>query len=136
MWCGFEGTLRPNTLMCINSLICVITLFSSYCFLNYYQLLLLGVDLRALTGQTHDYQSTLVSNWILLLGVYSRALSAKHTTTGWRSLLGCLKSHVIFRKRATNYRALLWKITYEDKASYDSTPPCISQLLCANRILL
>jgi len=31
---------------------------------------------------------------------------------------------VIFRKRATNYRALLRKMTYEDKASYDSTPPC------------
>jgi len=32
---------------------------------------------------------------------------------------------VIFRKRATSYRALLRKMTYEDKASYDSTPPCI-----------
>ena len=31
---------------------------------------------------------------------------------------------VISRKRATNYRALLQKMTYEDKASYDSTPPC------------
>jgi len=26
-----------------------------------------------------------------------------------------------FGKRATNYRALLWEITYKDKASYDST---------------
>ena len=32
------------------------------------------------------------------------------------------KLQVIFRKRATNYRALLRQITYEDKASYDSTP--------------
>ena len=48
-----------------------------------------------------------------------------HTfTTGWRRLIGCLKLQVIFRKRATNYRALLRKMTYEDKASYDSTPPC------------
>jgi len=31
---------------------------------------------------------------------------------------------VIYRKRATNYRALLWKMTYEDRASYDSMPPC------------
>ena len=29
-----------------------------------------------------------------------------------------------FRKRATNYRALLWKIAYNDKASYESSPPC------------
>jgi len=33
------------------------------------------------------------------------------------------KLQVIFRKRATIYRALLRKMTYEDKASYDSTPP-------------
>jgi len=45
-------------------------------------------------------------------------------TTGWRRLIGCLKVQVIFRKRATNYTALLQKMTYEDKASYDSTPPC------------
>jgi len=44
--------------------------------------------------------------------------------TGWRRLVGCLKSQVIFRKRATNYRALFRNMTYEDKASYDSTPPC------------
>jgi len=30
-----------------------------------------------------------------------------------------------FRKRATIYRALLRKMTYEDKASYGSTPPCM-----------
>jgi len=31
------------------------------------------------------------------------------------------KLQVIFRKRDTNYRALLQKMTYIDKASYDST---------------
>ena len=35
-----------------------------------------------------------------------------------------LKLQVIFRKRATNNRAFLRKMTYKDKASYDSTPPC------------
>ena len=38
--------------------------------------------------------------------------------------IGCLKLQVIFRKRACNYRALLRKMTYEDKASYGSSPPC------------
>ena len=53
-------------------------------------------------------------------------LSAElHFGTGWRRLVGCLKVQIIFRKRATNYRALLRKMTYEDKSSYDSTPPCI-----------
>jgi len=32
------------------------------------------------------------------------------------------------RQRATNYRALLRKMTYEDKASYDSSPSCM--ILC------
>jgi len=47
--------------------------------------------------------------------------------TGWRRPIGCLKLQVIFRKRATDYRALLRKITYEDKASYDSTPLCTAK---------
>jgi len=41
-----------------------------------------------------------------------------------KTLIGSLKLQVIFRKRATNYTALLRKMTCEDKASYDSTPPC------------
>jgi len=51
-----------------------------------------------------------------------------HTrATGWRRPIGCLKLQVIFRKRATNYRALLRKATYKDKTSYDSRPPCKSK---------
>ena len=39
---------------------------------------------------------------------------------------------VIFRKRATNYRALLQKMTYIDKVSYKSSPPCTHLVLkCA-----
>ena len=45
---------------------------------------------------------------------------------GWSRLIRCLKLQVVFRERATNYRALLRKMTYEDKASCDSTPPCSS----------
>jgi len=45
-------------------------------------------------------------------------------STGWRRPIVCLKLQVIFCKRATNYRALLRKMTYKDKASYDSMPPC------------
>ena len=42
----------------------------------------------------------------------------------WRRLIKCLKSQVVFRKRATNHRACLREMTYKDKTSYDSTPPC------------
>ena len=45
-------------------------------------------------------------------------------TTKWRRPRGCLKSQVIFCKKATTYRALLLKMTYKDKASYESSPPC------------
>jgi len=40
--------------------------------------------------------------------------------TVWRRLRGCLKLQVIFRKMAINHRALLWEMTYRDKASYGS----------------
>ena len=50
----------------------------------------------------------------------------KRQTTGWRRLIGCLKLQVGFRKRASNYRALLQKVTCKDKVSYGSSPPCIS----------
>ena len=44
--------------------------------------------------------------------------------TGWWRPIGCLKLQVIFRKSAINYRALLRKMTYKDKAFYGSSPPC------------
>jgi len=52
-------------------------------------------------------------------------------TTGWRRLIGCLKLLVIFCKRATNYRALLRKVTYADEAFYGSLPRLI--MLCLLR---
>jgi len=45
----------------------------------------------------------------------------RHMSTGWRSCTGWLKLQVSFRKWATNYRALLRKMTYKYKASL---PPC------------
>jgi len=58
--------------------------------------------------------------------MYTRMYEYARQATGWRRLIGCLKLHVIFRTRAANCRALLRKTTYEDKALYDSTPPCIT----------
>jgi len=46
--------------------------------------------------------------------------------TGWWRPIGYLRLKVIFRKRDTNSRALLQKMTYKDKASYGSSPPCIT----------
>jgi len=48
-----------------------------------------------------------------------------HADTGWRRLIGSLKLQIIFHKRATEYRSLLRKMTYEHKGSYESSPPCM-----------
>jgi len=53
--------------------------------------------------------------------------------TSRRRPIGCLKLQVISHKRANNYRALLRKMTYKDKASHDSTPPCTHP--CTSRTL-
>ena len=45
-------------------------------------------------------------------------------STGWRRLIGSPKLQIIFHQRATTYRALLRKMTYKDKGSYESSPPC------------
>ena len=50
-------------------------------------------------------------------------LQVSSSRTGWRRSIGCLNMQVISRKRATNCRALLRKMTHEDQASYESSPP-------------
>ena len=46
--------------------------------------------------------------------------------TEWRRIIGSPKLQVIFHKRATKYTSLLRKMTYKDKGSYESLPPCIA----------
>ena len=46
--------------------------------------------------------------------------------TGWRRPMSCLKLQVTFRKRDTDYRALLRTMTYKGKVSYASSPHCTS----------
>jgi len=48
--------------------------------------------------------------------------------TGWRRTIGCLMLQVIFHKRATKYRAFWREMTYKNKASSGSSPPCIIQM--------
>jgi len=44
--------------------------------------------------------------------------------TGWRRLIGSPMLQIILHKRAIKYRSLLQKMTYKDKGSYESSPPC------------
>ena len=55
----------------------------------------------------------------------STLINMINTFTGWRRLIGSPKLQIIFHKRATKYRSLLRKMTYKDKGSYESSPPCI-----------
>jgi len=57
--------------------------------------------------------------------VYTYTQEHIYVYTGWRRLIGSPKLQIIFHKRATKYRSLLRKMTYEDKASYESSPPCV-----------
>jgi len=41
--------------------------------------------------------------------------------TGWRRPIGCLELQVIFRKRATDYSALLQEMTYENNGTLGNT---------------
>ena len=59
-----------------------------------------------------------------LQDIISIAYGWRLTSTGWPRPIGCLQFQVIFRKRATNYRALLREMTYKDKAACGSSLPC------------
>ena len=72
-------------------------------------------------GRTHVHIHALYTYVCVYTCIY---LLLHSQGTGFRRLIGCLKLQVIFRKRATNYRALLRKIPCEDKTSYGSSPPC------------
>ena len=50
----------------------------------------------------------------------------QYIDTGWRRLIRSPKLQIIFHKRATKNRSLLREMTYKDKGSYESLPPCSS----------
>jgi len=62
-------------------------------------------------------------NSILLRGTRDCHILLSHST-GWRRLIGSRKLQIIFHKRATKCGALLLKMTYKDKGSYEFSPPC------------
>jgi len=66
------------------------------------------------------YEPEFVENWKLTFSGEYLSFGG----TGWRRLIGSPELQIIFHKRATKYRSLLWKMTYKDKGSYESSPPC------------
>jgi len=53
-----------------------------------------------------------------------------------RRLIGSPKLQIISHKRAIKCRSLLRKMTYKDKGSYESSPPCISSVTTGWRRLI
>jgi len=65
------------------------------------------------------------SAFIVPVDTYNeRTKATSKDATEWRRGIGCLELQVFFRKRATNYKALLRKTICKDKASYAPLPPC------------
>ena len=75
------------------------------------------------TTSWEPYQKRLNSLW----GSFAKeTYHFKKPTTGWRGLIGSPKLQIMFHKRAAKCRSLLRKMTYKDKGSYESSPPCNS----------
>ena len=68
--------------------------------------------------------TTSLMTFFFFLGIFKCCFVERVLITGWRRLIRSPKLHIIFHKRAAEYRALLLKMTYEDKGSYESSPPC------------
>ena len=75
-------------------------------------------------GYSLQWSSWPSSNEPATRGAKSKAVHPAAYTTGWRRLIGSPKLQVILHKRATKHRSLLRKMTYKDKGSYESSPPC------------
>ena len=76
-----------------------------------------------------------VPRWPFLITYTKRAPIQKRLDTGRRRNIGCLNLQVSFRKRSINYRDLLRKIIYKDKASYASSLRCNLESVCIDRDL-
>ena len=77
-----------------------------------------GDALAASSLETASVSVCIYVTWLLQMWCTDESMTSKDMSTRWRRPVGCLKLQVIFRKGATDYRALLRKMTYEDKASY------------------
>ena len=69
-------------------------------------------------------------------GIFTKQKTNRVWNTEGQKSIGCLRLQVIFRKRATNYRALVRKITYKDEAFNGSSPPCITTFVTGSVWLL
>ena len=76
---------------------------------------------RAVTHNYKAWRHSFIHNGMQLM---QTQCDVPHPCTGWRRLIGSPKLQIIFHKRGTKYRSLLRKMTYKDKGSYGSSPPC------------
>jgi len=79
----------------------------------------LGGNLHTNVHKSHHFpqQNPIMSGSNAHYPAIRGSFLSEDTAKAWQRLIRCLKLQVIFRKRATNYRGLLRKITCQDKAS-------------------
>ena len=84
---------------------------------------------KAHSYMCHDsYVTWLISICDMTHSYEYRCVPTAHGTIEWRRLIASPKLQIILHKRAIKYRALLRKMTYKDKGSYESSPPCNKDL--------
>jgi len=71
-----------------------------------------------------SYQYTYIDMYQLYIYISCILISHGKFSTGWQRLIGSPELQIIFHKRAIKDRSLLRKMTYQDKVSYESSPPC------------
>jgi len=76
----------------------------------------------------HKYERSMSHMWRSVTQV-SASLHIRVNHTRYCRCIGCHKLQVIFRKRVSYRRALLRKMTHQNKASYAASLPCITRTL-------
>jgi len=118
---------------CLNAhLLCRICMSVSYYWVTSSYLLLWHIFTSVtmthrLTWRIQDFQRNMPWCTPTLPHLYVCVILPGHNVpsiTGWRRLIGSPNLQIIFHKRATKYRSLLRKMSYKDKGSYESSPPC------------
>jgi len=82
-------------------------------------------DILSLSPMTHFECVTNLRSCVIQMPHLEFVTNLRLFIIGWRRLIGSPELQIIFHKRATKYRSLLRKMTYTDKGSYESSPPCI-----------
>jgi len=119
--------------VCVCVCVCVCMCVRAYVVVCVCVCVLVCVRCVCITARVCTTLGLQVPRWPFLITYTKRAPIQKRLDTGRRRNIGCLNLQVSFRKRSINYRDLLRKIIYKDKASYASSLRCNLESVCIDR---